>query len=158
MNQYNWDEIYKLSVEMLSRNATARRMIREHLKEAAFFREYRTIQMGAGRQNGKTQWMLREVSQSESDILIVRAAGDKGFCKRHHGLKEEVGVVNLDDKLYTIRDIQTMLRTKPELIAERVQAASRIFLDDASRMMRLETLIKLVAPLVRDDVIIVAMG
>lgn len=143
----------------------------------ATLRDHRTIHMGGGRQNGKTEWAVGKLSDDGTIIVArdkhMRQAIDRMYTLKN--LKKTVTITIPADcpnpydvvegllkeyhkacvpNVFTAMDLQSIIKNEPE----KLKYVTQVIIDEASYNTKIHDIYRALVELKSPDLIIVALG
>lgn len=143
----------------------------------ATLRDHRTIHMGGGRQNGKTEWAVGKLVDDGTIIVArdkhMRQAIDRMYTLKN--LRESITITIPADcpnpyevvegllkeyhkacvpNVFTAMDLAAIIRTEPE----KLKHVTKVIIDEASYNTKIFDIYRSLVDLKRPDLIIVALG
>lgn len=140
-------------------------------------RDLRTIHMGGGRQNGKTEWAVTKLADEGTIIVAkdkyMRQAIDRMYTLKNlresititipadcpdpyevvEGLLKEYHKVCVPN-VFTAMDLATIIKNEPE----KLKHVTKVIIDEASYNTKIHDIYRSLVELKRPDLIIVALG
>lgn len=168
----NWEGIYQQSLCFV-------RPVTEWWEADALatLRDHRTIHMGGGRQNGKTDWAVDKLADDGTIIVArdkyMRQAIDRKYTLKN--LRESITITIPADcpnpyevvegilkeyhkasvpNVFTAMDLATIIKNEPE----KLKHVTQVIIDEASYNTKIHDIYRSLVELKRPDLIIVALG
>lgn len=156
-----WQWIYELGLELLPHhggeiwNSTG--YVDEHDKLPwSTVTDLRMVRMGGGRQNGKTAWLGKFFKEHPKSYCITVNKDMRNYFINQYCNDNNLGY----HRVFTVMDLITIAKTKPEWMKETFAKASHLLIDDASYNHAIHSpgFIKMMDGLFNKNIIVTAMG
>lgn len=146
-----WMEVYDTLVSLLPSKEAVRQALGDDEHNWFTLREMRTIRLGAGRQNGKTQCLVSLLKEHPRAVLLVKNKD----CERSILMGQGDDAAELSKRIWAT-GAEPILNI--ERLLEQLTWASHILIDDATHNQGAQGLVYQHQRKVMPDVILVMMG
>lgn len=121
----DWESVYQISLGALN---NIEWLAQTGLPKNIWFRDCRTIHMGAGRQSGVSKWSKQLMLRDDTTLLLEPNPDLRDMATED---LVRLGIANARERVFTSRDLLAIANTAPTRFETMISACKMLILDDA---------------------------